>query len=128
MGPMRMGHSFWKQDCRGPGLSHTHSTRDHVGDDPNIHMHCPCHDCGLTPERWSQLTHPDQDDKPLELPQDGIPREPALATGELRTWVPIIVREKEVGGSYVDGDPRGPGRGLLHPAWVEWALTATWLS
>lgn len=136
--------SFWASECgaRGPALIHTHG--DCMDPERRDHSMCPCVDCGLTPERWVSLIHPnivklvppeadiamreaglpgDPDDQPLELPQPGelgVPiMERHMATGKLRQW-----SERVLG--YVDGDPRGPGRGLLSPEWVEWALHYGW--
>jgi hypothetical protein len=122
--------AFWTQDCRGPALGHSHN--DHVGEVGAPHMDCPCKDCGLTPNRWAEMLRivdpaslsAELDDAPLQLPQPGelgVPiMEPGLAKGELRQYVGS--------GQYVDGNPKGPGRGLLSPAWVEWALKAEWKS
>ncbi len=75
-----LGHTFWTQDCRGPSLAHAHG--DHVGANYSKHDDCPCKDCGLTPNRWSQMVHV-EDDQPLQLPQMTPPfMEPGLAKGE----------------------------------------------
>lgn len=110
--------------------------------DPEYKRHdqCPCVECGLTPERWQMMVQPsivriehemreagippeaDPDDLPLQLPQPGelgVPIMEARLNGNrpnrYKLW-------DGVKADYVDGDPRGPGRGELSPAWVEWAL------
>jgi len=111
MGPDR---AFWEQQCsqRGPALSHIHY--EHIGDDPNIHIHCPCRHCGLTPERWAQMVHyttakaglVDPDSQPLTLEQTPRMREPGLARRQC------------------SGPETGPGRGPLSREWMSWARIA----
>jgi hypothetical protein len=47
--------SFWRQDCRGPGLGHTHSSGPDCDPHAGIHAECPCRDCGVTPLVWARL-------------------------------------------------------------------------
>lgn len=115
-----LDHPFWSQDCRGPALSHKHG--EHIGDGPD-HDDCPCRDCGLTQARWADAVGLNADDAPLQLPQGDAPKEPRL------TWEMRPNKHKRWSGAlrdYVDGDPKGPGRGELSPAWVEWALVHPW--
>lgn len=149
MTPGERMETFWATDCgaRGPALPHTHG--DCQDPERRTHHLCPCIECGLTPERWLALVTPnirmippeadiamreagivDPDDLPLELPQPGelgVPimerRATTRGTRDNRyvQWEPML-------GSYVSGDPNGPGRGPLSPAWVAWATTAHWRS
>lgn len=137
-----LDHPFWGQDCRGPALAHKHG--EHVGATGG-HDDCPCRDCGLTPARWAKMVRLNEtDDTPLQLPQQGepgfVPQEKQYTwparVNKYKDWVPgqqtwiassMGMPQDPFNGQYVDGDPRGPGRGDLSPAWVEWALNARWV-
>lgn len=134
--------AFWASECgaRGPALIHTHG--DCADPERRRHEQCPCEECGLTPERWAMMTSPNvvrlvppeasqiphPDDEPLQLPQPGemLDGAPVERQG---TWPARVNKHKQWSPAlrdYVDGDPKGPGRGELSPAWVEWALSYRW--
>jgi len=145
-GPGPQQHPFFREQCpaRGPGLSHTQ----------NGTSMDPCADCGQSwtdagetatqrrlrelgslPARprneWAAHTFQPtitglclrcrhsqaEGNHPAGVGTPPI-MEPGLAKGKLLQYIG--------GGQYEDGDPNGPGRGPLSPAWMNWAGLHKW--